>query len=176
MKIQVRQNCFETNSSTMHTLTICNKNTEMYVKDYVGKVISIPAKSYVNDDTRWKMKKNSVIYKICALWNSSIGYNCNIGDFIHRMDFLKSCLNKLGILVDLSMDEYAYRECEYEGEDLFILDHLFGEKGNIDDENKMINFIFNPDSWCDCYEDNYGGCPYEKDIPADNETIWERDG
>lgn len=176
MKIQIRQNCFETNSSTMHTLTICNKNTDMYVKDYIGKIISIPSKEYVKDETRWKMKRNNMIYKLNALWNSSIGYNCNIGDFIHRMDFLKSTLNKIGITLDISMDENLYRHCEYEGEGLFILDQVFGEKDKKENEDRLINFLFNPDSWWDCYEDSYGGCPYENDIPADNETFWERDG
>ena len=176
MKIQIRKYCFETNSSTQHTLTICNKNTETYYKDYIGKVISIPTEEYVNDELNWKMDPLDPVYKLCTLWNSSIGYNCNISDFIHRMDFLKSTLAKIGITIDIKMDEQMYRECEWNGENLFIFDHLFGEKDNTDDENRLINFIFNPNSWEDSFEDSYQSCPYEDKIPVDNETIWERDG
>ena len=36
-KVQVRKTVFETNSSTQHTVTVCNQNTTY--TDYIGKTI-----------------------------------------------------------------------------------------------------------------------------------------
>ena len=167
MKRQIRRNTFETNSSTQHTLTICNKNTDY--SDYVGSTIvlgkDVPEDLFYNDS-----KKKNPVNKLHMLWISLIGYDSSISNFIHYIDFIKKTLAKLNINIEVTTDEDSYKHWEYEGEDIStVMSNVFKN------EDRLINFVFNRDSWYDGYEDNCGyDCPYEDDILKDNETFWYR--
>ena len=165
MKIQIRKNVFETNSSTQHTLTICNRNTDY--SDYVGKTIILGKD--VPKDLFWSDKnKCNPLYKFQMLWVACIGYNTDIRTFIHNMKLIKSTFEKIGINIELNYDESVYDEWEYYGEDIDVIKSAFNS------EEDLINFVFNQDSWYDSYEDNYGECPYENDIKEGNKTYWDR--
>lgn len=167
MMKQIRRHTFETNSSTQHTLTICNKNTDY--SDYVGTTIvlgkDVPEDLFYNNN-----KKKNPINKLHMLWVSLIGYDSSISNFIHYIDFIKKTLAKLNINIEVTTDEEAYKHWEYYG----------GEMGEVmycafENEDRLINFIFNRDSWYDSYADDCCyECPYEDDISEDNETFWYR--
>lgn len=166
MKRQIRKHTFETNSSTQHTLTICEQGTNY--SDYVGTTIVL-GKNVPNDLLYNENKKKNPINKLHMLWISLIGYDSNISNFIHYLDFIKKTLAKININIDVTIDESDYKEWEYYGEDLScVMYYAF------DSEENLINFLFNRDSWYDSYEDNWGECPYEKDIKPGNKTYTYR--
>lgn len=168
MKIQIRKNVFETNSSTQHTVTVCNKGTDY--KDYIGKAIVLGKD--VNEDIFWDKKHNPKT-KFHLLWCSLIGYDSSIGDFIKGINFIRETFEPLGIIIDITTDPKDYdifKYSEVPNELSAVMGWLFESKED------MINFVFNYDSWYDAYEDNYGECPYEKEIKTGNKTVWHRDG
>lgn len=162
MKFQIRKNVFETNSSTQHTITICSQNTNY--SDYIGKTIVL---GDFDDDFLWKNSKKDPIVKLNLIWC----YMCTmrIGEFIKTFKFIQKTLKSIGINIDIIDDENKYYEYDYD-----TSGYMYDVVLNEEHPEKLINFIFNKDSWYDSYEDNYGDCPYENEIKEDNETYFER--
>ena len=156
MKRQIRKSTFETNSSTQHTITICGKGTDY--TDYIGSTIVLGKD--IPEDLFNSTNKINPINKLHMLWISLIGYNSSISNFIHYIDFIKKTFAKLNINIEVTTDEENYKKWEYAGEDISYTLYYA-----LENENKLINFIFNKDSWYDSYEDNYYyECPYENNI------------
>lgn len=172
-KVQVRKTVFETNSSTQHTVTICNQNTTY--TDYIGKTI-ILGKDIDYDDLLYGENKRKPIVKINQLWLSLLGSETSMYQFMLKTNFLKETFKKIGINVEVSTDPNDYKwayEHRWYG-DIDDLDCVLGWVFN--SEEDIINYVFNQDSWYDSYEDNYMDCPYEDDIKSGNKTEWYRNG
>lgn len=172
MKTQIRKNVFETNSSTQHTVTVCNENT--IYSDYVGKTIVLGKNIDCDDILYNSRKKRNPVIKINQLWLSLLGSETSMYQFIKGINTIKSALNKIGINVELSTDPEDYKWAD---------EHRW--YGDIDDlncvvawvfnsEEDIVNYIFNQDSWYDSYEDDCGGCPYETEIKKGSKTEWHR--
>ena len=166
MNIQVRKNVFETNSSTQHTLTICHDKPDF--TNYVGKTIVLGEK--VPDDLFWNSsKKKNPIYKLNMIWVSLL--ECNIGDFLHYIKILKDTFTKIGINIEITYDEAPYEEWRWSASYKDIFFQLF------DNEDRLIDFVFNTDSWYDSYSTDCGcGNDYEDDIKEGNETFSDYGG
>lgn len=165
MKVQIRRHAFETNSSTQHTVTICKDGTDF--TRYVGKTIILGEN--VSEDLFWDDKfKKDPIAKLNMLW-AALSHQ-RIGNFLGDIYKIKTALADIGIGIEITMNPEAYSEWEYCGEGLDDMSNHI-----LDSNEHIINFIFNPNSWYDCYEDDCCyECPYEKDIKKDNETFWYR--
>lgn len=172
MSLQVRRSTFETNSSTQHTITVCNQNTDYSA--YVGSTIVL-GKDIDCDKLLWDDKRNPII-KINQLWLSLLGSERSIYDFMIGVNFIKDTFKKIGINIEVSTNPEDYKwasEHRWYG-DIDDLDCVIHWVFN--SENDIINYVFNQDSWYDAYEDNYGECPYENEIKKGNKTEWYRNG
>lgn len=171
MKIQLRRHTFETNSSTQHTLTICKDNTDYTA--YVGKMIvlgeNIDESDPISDHGNPRLDP---VDKLNMLWINATGDTVYV--FFEKISFIKRILGEIGIDIQITYNSKLYEKYSDEvcwTEAYTIFEHIFEDKTG----SRLINFVFNKDSWHDCYEDNWGdGCPYEKKIKPGNETIWER--
>ena len=161
MNIQVRKNVFETNSSTQHTLTICHDKPDY--TDYIGKTIVLGEN--VPEDLFWnENKKKNAVNKLHMIWVALL--DLKIGDFLHYIKQLKDIFNKIGINIEISYDEKNYNEWQWDASYKDIFFELF------DNEQRLIDFVFNPDSWYDCYSTEDGcGDEYFDDIKEGNETL-----
>lgn len=167
MKYQIRKNVFETNSSTQHTLTICH-DTPDYSK-YIGKTIVLGG--FEDDNYFWNNDKGDPEVKLNMIWCYLT--QMKVGCFIKRLKYIQKAFEPLNIKIDVIDDADKYEEYEWGYSWGYMFDYLFdGET-----PDRLIDFVFNKDSWYDSYEDNAPwGCPYEKDIKEGNETLWDRDG
>ncbi len=173
-KIQIRKNVFETNSSTQHTVTVCNENTNY--TDYIGKTIILGKNVDCNELLYNENNKRNPIVKINQLWLSLLGSETSMYQFMKGINKIKSVLNKIGINVELSTDIEDYEEADYLRWDGCIDDLDCAIHWVFDSDEDIINYIFNENSWYDSYEDNYGECPYENDIKKGSKTEWYRNG
>lgn len=173
-KVQIRKNVFETNSSTQHTVTVCNENTDY--SDYVGKTIVLGKNVDCDEILFNERKKRNPIVKMNQLWLSLLGSETSMYQFMKGIDTIKKALNKIGITIELSTDieDYEWADAHRWYGDIDDLSCAIAWVFN--SEEDIINYVFNQDSWYDSYEDNYGECPYEKDIKQGNKTEWYRNG
>ncbi len=154
MKIQIRRNVFETNSSSVHTLSICKDPVN--IEKYIGTTLTfgIP---WNKRDTGNKFQD-----KLDTIFNYMVS-NDSLSNFIRCKHMIEEVFSKYEIKCEFLIDDegdYVYGD----GDD-DILDNLF-DSNNPDFENDLICFIFNDKSNTDYFDNNYFNL--DKDLPKGN--------
>lgn len=145
MKIQIRQGVFETNSSSVHTLSISkSKSNFSKIKNSITKITFGPKQEYCYDADSVQDKINQIFcYVICG---------DSLKHFISCKNKIERCLKSVGISCEFKFDE-NYDYCWY-CESRYVFDELFAE----DDETftlLFLNYIYDESSYTDCVNDNY---------------------
>lgn len=145
MKIQIRQGVFETNSSSVHTLSISkSKSNFSKIKNSITKITFGPKQEYCYDADSVQDKINQIFcYVICG---------DSLKHFISCKNKIERCLKSVGISCEFEFDE-NYDYCWY-CESRYVFDELFAE----DDEAftlLFLNYIYDESSYTDCVNDNY---------------------
>ena len=102
MKIQIRQGVFETNSSSVHTLSISKSKSKFSkIKDSITKITFGPKQEYCYGKDSVQDKINQIFcYAIC-------GYS--LKHFISCKNKIERCLKSVGISCEFEFDEnYDY--------------------------------------------------------------------
>ena len=165
-KIQIRQKCFETNSSSVHSYQISNKlmeNSNLIVNK--GGYVHVDLDEYYGREIKEYRTQEEKLKYICT-W-MYIYYRCDLKElrsgylWIDFVDGFCEYVNEhsnpqehnykcRGIKINKIKPKYDYdgaggfldhQSCPYGSynTDGFILD--------IDDTNMLVNFIFNPYVW-----------------------------
>ena len=142
MKIQIRRGVFETNSSSVHTLSISKD------KDILSKVKNISEIVFEQDSTFYSHSNNDVQIKINEIMEYVLSDN-DLSKFINSTNKIKRCLDSVGISCKFNLNENTDYYCYCENRDVF--DELFDE----DDETftfLFLNFLFNDLSYTDIFD------------------------
>jgi hypothetical protein len=162
MKIQARKGVFETNSSTVHTVTIFNEGTDY--SQYVGKTFVLGKD--IPQDILWGEHKRDPLYKMQQLWMSMVGSYNSIGGYFRDCQKVKDTFAKIGINIEFTTDPDDFDEWRYED-----LDEIYTV---LSDEDETINFVFNNDSWYDSYCDDCGEKDYYDEIKEGSKIYQDR--
>ena len=133
MKIQIRRGVFETNSSSVHTLSISKD------KDIISKVNKNISEIVFGQDTINAHCDSIVQGKISEIFEYMISDN-DLSKFINSKNKIERCLNSVGISCKFDLNENTDYNCYCENR--YVFDDLFNE----DDETftfLFLNFLFN---------------------------------
>lgn len=145
MKIQIRRGVFETNSSSVHTLTICLEPVN--IEKYAGMTfkLGIPwDKRQTNDKLQERLDS---LFDYMTM-------NDSLTNFIYCKNRINKVISKYEIKFDYLIDENGEYESSGWCED--VLDNIFNN--NVDDETfekYLLGYIFNNKSSCQCFDNNY---------------------
>lgn len=152
MKVQIRRNVFETNSSSVHTLSICKDPVN--IEKYAGTTFKFGT-PWIGRDTGDNLQD-----KLDTIFNYMVN-NDSLSNFIRCKNMIEKVFSKYEIKCEFLIDENGDYEC---GDDEY-LDELF-DSNNPDFENDLICFIFNDKSKTDYFDNNYFDS--DKDLPKGN--------
>ncbi len=139
MKRQIRNNCFETNSSSTHAICIAKKNSNIDKNNFPSIV------EFKHGEFGWEFKvyenilnKASYLYQaICDLYSCQKN-NKNKQKYINQ---IYNILGKYGI--DCNFDTKDYDE---DGFDIGYIDHAFGTKNFVESvmhsEKQLLRYLF----------------------------------
>lgn len=151
--IQVRQNVFETNSSSVHSLTFVKvKDTDIDIKSIVGNKVVFGKENHdwyrFGDGIHTITPKMGYQERIDFIWNlvwgnyDHYGNSLNIREYAMFKKRFTELFNKYGVDVEFNED-LNYESCYYD-EPLVI--GLIREFSNVDsneiDYTDMLGFIF----------------------------------
>lgn len=153
MKVQIRRNVFETNSSSVHTLSICKDPVN--IEKYAGTTLKFGIHLIEKDIG------NEFQDKLDTIFNYMVT-NDSLSNFVRCKNMIEKVLSKYEIKCKFLIDENG--EYEYGGDE-GVLDNLF-DSTNPDFENDLICFIFNNKSKTDYFNNNYFNP--DKDLPKGN--------
>ena len=163
MKRQIRQGVFETNSSSTHTISISKKNNGVLDK------LSNSTVEFVSGEFGWEFEVyNDTYSKASYLWTAIVKYyedQCKIENIKNNIE---KVLDSKGIkcifepyIVSKSSDgkytwydfeRFAYIDHEYNlGE---FLSGLFPNEGEDVNEELLLSYLFNPNSYVETGNDN----------------------
>ena len=145
MKIQIRQGVFETNSSSVHTLSISKSKTNFSkIKDSITKITFGPKKEYCWDADSAQDKINQIFcYVTC---------DDSLKHFISCKNKIERCLKSVGISCEFEFDENYDYYWYCDSRDVF--DELFAE-GDETFTILLLNYIYDKSSYTYCFDDNY---------------------
>lgn len=156
MKVQIRRAVFETNSSSVHTMQICNKEVE------IPKCITSPLKFGFDIDPTMDKCSIQVAKRCNALFEKMI-YDSDYYDYARLDEYLK-----LKALITRAAATYGLR-CEFMEdpnkfdefrENIKWEDRIADDITPMDvlvnmDEDMVMKFIFNDESAFITYDNNY---------------------
>ncbi len=151
MKVQIRRNVFETNSSSVHTLSICKDPVN--IEKYAGSTFKF--------GMSWTERNNKLQEKLDAIFFYMVS-NDSLSNFIRCKNMIEKVFSKYEIKCEFLIDENGEYEFEAEEE---VLDNLF-DPNNTEFESDLICFIFNDKSKTDYFNNNYFDT--DKDLPKGN--------
>ena len=178
MKKQIRTGVFETNSSSVHTISI-SKSDEY--KSVLEKM-SGEGLAFTSGQFGWEYEVYSSTWdKACYLWTGIIESYCFGKDAVEKIkDNIKSVLNKYGV----SPVFEPYKEASYKHSDGTLehyltfensayIDHgnelsewlgaMFPNDGEDIDEELLLEYLFNPNSCVFTGNDNSDATDYYYD-------------
>lgn len=153
---KTRRSLFETNSSTMHSLTFAYGMEKEDLKKIIGsdtlkfgvrnpdeidKANEKTKKNWATDIDKsvpWQDRADILFWKI-------LEYSCSAGSFFIILHKIKEIFEKRGIKVEFLIDpniDYISENYEYSRDGDSISNELFYD--NSEFEEKIINFIFSP--------------------------------
>ena len=170
MKRQIRQHVFETNSSSLHTLVISNKDMgrcHLHIKKD-GYVHVNLVNYYGRDETDYTTQYEKLVYIVtwmyiyCGcdmevlvdsyMWKDFIDKFCDyVNDDLHRTPKGLEEPKCLGVKIDKTINNGDFGGGAYD-----YLDHQSAPYGKYDDSNcvvslyrtnEVMNFIFNKNLW-----------------------------
>lgn len=144
MKVQIRRHVFETNSSSVHTLSIC-KEDPIDIAKYAGTTF------YFGKSWTERKEDDYIQEKIDTIFFYMVS-NDSLSNFIRCKNMIEKVFSKYEIKCEYLIDENG--EYVNEGDDDDVLDYLF-DSNNPDFEDDLICFIFNKKSQTDYFDNNY---------------------
>lgn len=153
MKEQTRKGVFETNSSSVHTITISKKG---YDKSIIPEVLV-----FTFGEFGWEVDKLSSVYEKASYLYTSLN---NVEDRDEKIEFIKNTLKSVGCTAAFAekKETHSYFENGYidHAEDLGeFIDVVF------ENENALLNYLFG-DGCIYTYNDNmdYDNMEYSDEI------------
>lgn len=174
MKIQIRRGVFETNSSSVHTLTITkNSNNLKFPKKLI----------FDSGDYGWEhVCLTTPEEKASYLWESikcilPDNENKNLVEYNKALDSITEILKSVGVKAVFKYNNPKYKESKYGGyykfynkegyEDDGYVDHAYGlitfVKEVCFDKNKLLGFLFSENSYIETGNDNE-----DNDFPSED--------
>lgn len=141
--LKVRNKTFETNSSSTHSITICDGNKLEYN-------LPIKVKPAWHGEFGWEWEKwNSIEEKLAYMIRCLICYDYNEQNLQEKIKPIQEKLNNLGIQFDLPtysewQDGYVDHEDWYQDE----IQEIY------DDEDMLLKFLLSKDSYIEGGNDN----------------------
>lgn len=163
MKQQIRKGVFETNSSSTHTISISRKNNGVLDK------LSNSTVEFVSGEFGWEFEVyNDTYSKASYLWTAIVKYYKDQYKIENIKNNIEKVLESEGIkcifepyIVSKSSDgeytwynfeSFAYIDHEYNlGE---FLSGLFPNEGEEVNEELLLSYLFNPNSYVETGNDN----------------------
>ena len=165
MKIQIRRGVFETNSSSVHTLTITkNSNNLKFPKKLI----------FDSGDYGWEHScLNTPEEKASYLWETikcilPDDENKNLVEYNKALDSITKILKSVGVKAVFKYNNPKYKESKYGGYYKFYNKEGYEDDGYIDhayelitfvkevcfDKDKLLGFLFSESSYIETGNDN----------------------
>lgn len=155
MKVQIRRGVFETNSSSVHTLTICLDPVN--IEQYAGMTFKL--------GLPWSQRtfSNDIQSKLDTIFDYMV-MNDSLSNFIQCKNRINKVMSKYEITFDYLINEDGeYESCGWCDD---ILNNIFSENDDDIFEKYLLNFIFNDNSKCDTFDNSYFN--EDTDLPQEN--------
>lgn len=173
MKIQVRQNVFETNSSTQHTLCIKKSNGDflnaLKKVNEIGKGFTVPS----NDTISWYeqfsykdvvgLSDLSLVERLDILVASTLA-NYDRDSFLESLSMIQKFLSDIGMEMNVDFEKLYNLQNGY-----YWDDGLYASVNDMISSENIYDFLFSEDCVHTSFCDECCGEPSES-----VESVWER--